>query len=339
MSTNRKSVTIHDVARVAGVSVSTVSRVLNSKDDVAEDTRKRVLAAVAELGYTSNLAARSMRSRRTGLLGLILPDVGHPFAIEILKGVNRAIAESPFDLIVYTTGSVQKSDAAEHEQRYVALLNNSIADGSVIVAPASPVFQTAAPVVAVDPHVAYPGYPAVHATNYQGALEATRYLIDLGHRRIGFICGRPELASANRRLKGYMDALKEAGITPDETLVAPGDYTTETGYKCALELLKRPDPPTAIFAANDQSALGVLQAAKELGFRVPEDLSVVGFDNIPEAHYQGLTTVDQFISEMGYIAMRMLMRLVESEPLDQPTYRMPTKLVIRQSCAPPKGMS
>lgn len=330
-----RSVTIHDVARAAGVSISTVSRVLNGKEDVADETRQRVWAAVAALGYTSNLAARSMRSRRTGLLGLILPDVGHPFAIEILKGVNRAIAESPFDLIVYTTGSVQKSGAAEHEQRYVALLNNSIADGSVIVAPASPSFQTEAPVVAVDPHVACPGYPAVQATNYEGAREATCYLISLGHRRIGFIGGRAELASANQRLQGYLDALREAGLPVDPSLIVPGDYTTESGYRGALQLLQRPDPPTAIFAANDQSALGVLRAAAERGVRVPQDLSVVGFDNIPEAHYHGLTTVDQFIAEMGYIAMRMLMRLVEGEALPDPLYRMPTQLVVRQSCAPP----
>lgn len=337
MSSRSKAVTIYDVAEAAGVSISTVSRVLNGKDDVAEETRERVWAAVAELGYTFNLAARSMRSRRTGILGLILPDVGHPFAIEVLKGVNRAIAESPYDLIVYTTGSVQKSDAPKHEQRYVALLNNSIAEGSVIVAPAAPFFKTEAPIVAVDPHVAYPGYPAVHANNYEGALEATRYLIELGHRRIGFISGRPELTSANRRLQGYTDGLQEAGIEVDPTLVASGDYTTGTGYRCALALLRRPDPPTAIFAANDQSALGVLQAAEELGYRVPEDLSVVGFDNIPESRYQNLTTVDQFIAEMGYIAIQMLRRLVQGETLEEPTYRMPTKLVVRGSCAPPRS--
>ncbi len=330
-----RPVTIRDVARVAGVSTSTVSRVLNNKDDVADETRQRVWAAVARLGYTSNLAARSMRSHRTGLLGLILPDVGHPFAIEILKGVNRAIAESSFDLIVYTTGSIQKSGAAEHEQRYVALLNNSIADGSVIVAPASPSFQTKAPIVAVDPHVACPGYPAIQATNYEGAKEAMRYLISLGHQRIGFIRGRSELASANQRLQGYIDAIREAGLPLDPTLIIPGDYTIESGYHGALQLLRRPDPPTAIFAANDQSALGVLQAAAELGIQVPHELSVVGFDNIPEAQYYGLTTVDQFIAEMGYVAMRMLMRLVEGETLPDPLYRMPTRLVVRQSCAPP----
>jgi len=332
----KKVVTIKDVARMAGVSVSTVSRVLNNKGDVAPETEAKVRQAIEELGYISSLAARSMRNHRTGLLGLILPDVGHPFAIEILKGVNRAIAESPYDLIVYTTGSVQKLGAVEHEQRYVALLNNSIAEGSVIVAPASPAFHTKAPVVAVDPHVAYPSYPAIHATNYEGALEATRYLISLGHRRIGFICGRPELTSANRRLKGYMDALKEAGIPVNPVWIVPGDYTTETGYRCALKLLNQPDPPTAIFAANDQSALGVLRAAEELGLKVPDDLSVVGFDNIPEAEHLGLTTVDQFISEMGYIAMRMLMRIVEGEKLEHQTYQMPTKLIIRRSCAPPK---
>ncbi|HXF84446.1 MAG TPA: LacI family DNA-binding transcriptional regulator [Anaerolineales bacterium] len=332
MPKKKRTVTIQDVARKAGTSVSTVSRVLNGKSDVASETKERILAVIDELGYTTNLAARSMRSRKKNLLGLIMPDIAYPFAIEVMKGVNRAIAESEFDLLVYTTGDVRKSGRAFHEQKYVSLLTNSISDGVILVAPVAEELNVDAPIVSIDPLASNPNFPSVHATNYQGALDAMEYLIGLGHRRIGFITGRAELESANRRLKGYRDALEKAGIEVDERLIAPGDYTTATGVSGARKLLALEDPPTAIFASNDQMAMGVYQVAEEMGIRIPEDLSVVGFDNIPESKYMGLTTVDQFISEMGYIATQMLIKLVNGIPLEEQTYRMQTRLVIRNSC-------
>ncbi len=332
MGNRKQSVTIQDVAKTAGVSVSTVSRVLNGKVDVASDTQDHILAVIEELGYTSNLAARSMRSFKKGLLGLIMPDIAYPYAVEIMKGVNRAISESEFDLLVYTTGDVRKSGRASHELKYVSLLNNSIADGVVIVAPVTSEFSTIAPIVSIDPVMSNPQYPSVHATNYQGVVDGMEYLLSLGHKRIGFITGREELESSNRRLRGYRDSLENAGISIDEKLIATGDYTTETSIKCAHDLLTLPDKPTAIFASNDQSAMGVYQVAEELGLKIPEDLSVVGFDNIPESKYMGLTTIDQFISDMGYMATRMLIKLINDPPLAENTYRMKTKLVIRNSC-------
>ena len=332
METKKRAVTIHDVAQEAGVSVSTVSRVLNAKVDVADETQDRVQAVIDRLGYTSNLAARSMRSRRKNLLGLVVPDIGWPYSIEVMKGVNRAIAESSFDLVVYTTGDIRKSGAPSHEQYYISLLNNSVTDGVMIVASAAAEFITDSPIVAVDPHMVNPNYPSIQGMNHQGAVDAVKYLIGLGHRRIGFIGGRPEIASAILRLNGYQDALKEAGIPVDDALIMPGDFTTETGYQCGHKLLTMKDPPTAIFAANDQSAIGVFQAAEELKLRIPEDVSIVGFDNISEAKYLGLTTVDQALAEMGYVAIHMLIRLVNKETLASQTYEMPTKLVVRSSC-------
>ena len=332
MPTKKRTVTIQDVAKKAGVSVSTVSRVLNGKADVAENTQEKILSVISKLGYTSNLAARSMRSRRKDLLGLVVPDIGFPYSIEVMKGINRAIAESKFDLLVYTMGDVKKSGAVIHEQHYVSLLNNSITDGVIIVASAAAEFITDAPIIAVDPHVVNPKYPSVQGTNYHGALDVMNYLLQLGHKRIGFICGRPEIASAERRLTGYKDALKKASIEIDETLIKDGDFTTKSGYTSALELLKLENPPTAIFAANDQSALGVFQAAEELGLHIPDDLSIVGFDNIAEAKFVGLTTVDQFLSEMGYIATQILIKMVNNEPLDVQVHKMPTRLVERTSC-------
>ena len=332
MRKTRQTVTIQDVAKTAGVSVSTVSRVLNGKLDVASETQDRIRSVIDDLGYTTNLAARSMRSFKKNMVGLIMPDIAYPFAVEVMKGVNRAIAESEFDLIVYTTGDVRKSGRASHEQKYVSLLNNSITDGTIIVAPVTGEFSTEAPIVSIDPLMSDPNYPSVHATNHQGATEVMNYLMGLGHKRIGFISGRAELESSNRRFMGYRDALEQAGLPVAEELVASGDYTTETGVKCARELLALKKPPTAIFASNDQTAMGVFQAAQEMGLRIPEELSVVGFDNIMDSKYMGLTTVDQFISEMGFVATQMLIKLINGEALDSQTYKMQTRLVVRNSC-------
>lgn len=332
MQKRKPKITIQDVAQKANVSVSTVSRVLNGKVDVATETQDRILSVIDDLGYTTNLAARSMRSKQKNLVGLIMPDIAYPFAIEVMKGVNQAIAESEFDLLVYTTGNVRKSGRASHEEKYVSILTNSIADGVIIVAPVTNDFDTDAPIVSIDPLVSNPNYPAVHATNYRGAMAAMEYLLGLGHRRIGFISGRAELESSNRRLKGYWAALEAAGITVDEALIAPGDYTTETGIIATRHLLGLPQPPTAIFASNDQMAMGVFQVAEEMGKSIPKDLSVLGFDNIPESKYMGLTTVDQFISRMGYVATQMLIKLINQVPLQEQTYQMQTELVVRSSC-------
>lgn len=334
MKRPRKSVTIHDVAQAAGVSVSTVSRVLNNKDDVSAETYENVQRVVDELGYASSLAARGMRSRRTNVIGLIMPDVASLYCIEILQGVNKAILQLDYDLIVYTNGDVRKYATADQERNYVVLLNGGITDGVIVVTPAATNFSTDAPVVAIDPNNISPECPAIIATNKEGAFSAMQYLTGLGHRRIGFITGRLELVSANRRLQGYKDGLAVVGIPYVEELVQVGDYTTETAVSCTRALLSLDDPPTAIFASNDMSAMGVYKAAADLGVRIPEDLSVVGFDNLRESSFltPALTTVDQFISKMGFVATQMLITLINSEGLDTQTYKMQTQLVIRESC-------
>ena len=326
--------TIRDVAQVAGVSVSTVSRVLNDKDDVAPETYEKIQTVIQQLGYTSSLAAKSMRSRRTNVIGLVVPDVGDPFTIQVMRGVNRAIQEFGHDLIVYTGGNSMITSWPIREQQYVSLLNGSITDGIIVVAPTAVTFPTIHPLVAVDPHPEDTEFPSVIATNRIGALAAMEYLIKLGHRRIGFIGGRTDLQSALRRFQGYKDGLRQADLPVAQELIQPGDYTHECGYIGAQKLLGIANPPTAIFAANDQSAMGVIHAALEAGLRVPEDLSVMGFDNIPEASYigGGLTTVDQFIDKMGYLAVQMLVDLQEKSPRENYLHRVDTKLIIRNTC-------
>ena len=334
MKRNRKPVTIYNVAEAAGVSVSTVSRVLNNKVDVAADTFDKVQQVINELGFASSLAARGMRSHRTNVLGLIMPDVESLYSFAVLRGVNRAIAQLHYDLIVYTGGDSFQNDSAEKEAYYVSLLNGSVVDGVIVVAPVAANFSTTAPLVIIDPNNLSPECPAVISTNQVGAMQAMKYLTDLGHRRIGFITGRLDLVSANRRLQGYKDGLAVANIPLDEQLIQIGDYSTTAAVSLTHQLFALPDPPTAIFASNDMSAMGVYRAAEEAGVRIPEDLSVIGFDNLHDSMFLNppLTTIDQFITEMGSIAVEMIVQLVKGETLSKHLHKISTQLVSRKSC-------
>ncbi|GAB4579474.1 MAG: LacI family DNA-binding transcriptional regulator [Anaerolineales bacterium] len=336
MKRQRKSVTIYDVAQAAGVSVSTVSRVLNGKTDVSDDTFQQVQQVIKELGFVSSLAAKGMRSHRTNVIGLIMPDVASLYSFEILQGVNRAIAQLHYDLIVYTSGDSFQNDSAEKEAYYVSLLNGSVVDGVIVVTPVAANFSTTAPLVIIDPNNLSPECPAVISTNQVGAMQAMQHLTNLGHRRIGFITGRLDLVSANRRLQGYKDGLAVANIPYDEQLIQIGDYSTTSAIPLTHKLLNLPDRPTAIFASNDMSAMGVYRAAEEAGLRIPEDLSVIGFDNLHDSAFLNppLTTIDQFISEMGNIAVEMIVKLIKGEALPKHIHKMPTQLVIRKSCRP-----
>lgn len=334
MARAKRAVTIIDVAEAAGVSVSTVSRVINNKDDVSDETVQRVNQVISDLGYAQSLAARSMRSHQTDVIGMIMPDVDDPFSIEVMRGVNRAIIEESFDLLIYTNGEIRKNNSATWEQQYVALLNSNVTDGVIIVTPMADRFSSASPVVSIDPNRNNPKGPAVISTNYHGAFEAAEYLIKLGHRRVGYIGGRMDLLSADRRQQGFEDAFKTANIPLDPDLLVPGDFTSETGFKQAKKLLSAKEPPTAIFAANDQSAKGVFRAAELLGLQIPDDLSVVGYDDIPEAEYLNLTTVNQHINQMGYIGTQMLFTLIRGEELESPVHKINTELVVRGSCKP-----
>ncbi|HOT91317.1 MAG TPA: LacI family DNA-binding transcriptional regulator [Anaerolineae bacterium] len=333
MHRSKTSLTIRDVAEACGVSVSTVSRVLNDKDDVAPETYEKVRRVIAELGYSSSLAATSMRSRRTNVIGVLVISLGDPFSLELFKGIGRAVHGTEYDLFVYSSGPTAANMQPGWERRHLSRLDGSIADGLLVVTPTTEDLSSISPLVAVDPHE-HNVFPAVISTNREGAIAVMEYLLDLGHRRIGFITGRKGLLSASRRQQGYLEALERAGVPLDPDLIQEGDYSRERGFSCAQQLFGLPDPPTAIFAANDQSALGVMDAAREAGLRVPEDISVVGFDNIPQAAgcVPGLTTVDQFVSEMGYIATTMLIKLMRGETLEEPLRRIPTRLIIRDSC-------
>ncbi|MBI1882539.1 MAG: LacI family DNA-binding transcriptional regulator [Chloroflexi bacterium] len=334
MRSGKSTTTIQDVARAAGVSVSTVSRVLNNKDYIATETYEKVQRVIDELGYASSLAAKSMRSYKTNAIGLLVNNLKNPYAIEVMKGVDRAIGEFGYELIIHTTGKEITDLGIAWERRHVAQLNGSLTDGLIVVTPSTTNLPSTFPLVTIDPHVQEDNFPSVISTNRAGALAVMEYLISLGHRRIGFIGGRPDLQSAIRRQQGYEDGLRQANLPLAPELIQPGDYGRKTGADCARKLLSLPNPPTAIFAANDQSAIGVMEAAAEAGVRIPEDLSLVGFDNIPETAFTQppLTTVNQFIEELGYRATKLLVDLIQGKSLETNLYKIPTQLVIRDSC-------
>lgn len=334
MARTRSTATIHDVAAAAGVSVSTVSRVLNNKSDVAAETSERIRRIIRELGYGSGLAARSLRSRKTNVIGLLVPDMGQSYTLQIIRGVSCAITKLGFDLLAYSSGNKPGRSRADWEQQQVALLNGSIIDGMIVVTPSARTLRTREPLVAVDPQSEGIDFPAVIATNRVGAMAAMQYLLDLGHRRIGYIGGRSELQSAQRRLQGYYDSLRQLDMAVEPALVQDGDFSFQSGYRCAQVLFAQPERPTAIFAANDEMALGVMAAANDVGIRIPDDLSLVGFDNVPEAAatHPPLTTVDQSLTTMGQLAAELLINLISGEAPEHLLHKAPTKLVIRDSC-------
>jgi LacI family transcriptional regulator len=328
-------VTMYQVAAEAGVSVSTVSKVINGRYGVASDTVENVMQVIERLGYEASLVARSLRNHRTNVLGVLVADF-EPFSVEVLKGAADAIHGSGFELVAYSSGG-RVDEHVGWERRYLSRLMGTLVDGAVLVTPTVTDVQFDGPIVAVDPHTGPSRLPTVTADNLQGARLGVGHLLDLGHTRIGMITGRADLVSAQRREQGYREALLAAGLSVDDALMRNGAFEPGPARVAAHELLTLPEPPTAIFAANDLSALVTLEVAAELGVDVPGQLSVVGFDNIPESALADtpLTTVEQPIRQMGRDAIEMLAALIRGEVLEESHVTVDTKLVVRRSTAAP----
>ncbi|MDO3686758.1 LacI family DNA-binding transcriptional regulator [Micromonospora sp. C28ISP2-4] len=326
-------VKMSDVARTAGVSVATVSKVVNGRYGVAQATVERVQQVIHELGYEASLGAQSLRSHRTNVLGILVAEF-EPFSTELLKGASREVAGSGYQLLAYSSGDGEGA-AIGWERRSLARLSGTLIDGAVIVTPTVVETKHGFHVVAVDPHTGPSGLPTVDSDNFAGAVLATDYLLSLGHRRIAHISGRPDLESARLREAGFRKAMADAGVAVDEQLVRVGGFRTETAASTAAELLALPDRPTAIFAGNDLSAISTVDVARGLGLGVPDDLSVIGFDNIPESALVDppLTTIRQPLQRMGAESLRLLIDLIAGVERDT-HIQLPTELVIRASCRP-----
>jgi LacI family transcriptional regulator len=336
MVPEQRRVTIGDVAAAAGVSVATVSKVINGRYGVAAQTLARVQAVIDELGYESSIVAQSLRSHRTNVIGIVVADI-EPFSAELLKGAARAVHGSGYELVVYSGGGLGRAQAG-WERRYLSRVSGTLTDGTVLVTPTVVDVVNSAPVVAVDPHTGPSTLPTVASDNLKGAITATEHLIGLGHRRIGFLAGRPDLESARLREQGFRQAMAAAGLPALPELVRIGGYEQESAEEPVRQMLALPADrrPTAVFAANDVSALETMRVAAELGLRIPDELSVIGFDNIPESALiqPGLTTIEQPIQQMGYEAVRILIGLIDgtAAPGDDVRLTLPTALVVRQSC-------
>jgi LacI family transcriptional regulator len=320
------------IAAAAHVSTPTVSKVLNGRPDVAPKTRRHIENVLKEFGYVH----QPPRPRRVGLIDLIFNDLS-PWATEIIRGASDAALVARTRLavsVIPTTGAVQG---------WLRSLDRSRTDGVVLVttdlAPAhrERLAELQAPVVLVDP-VTDPvaDLPSIGTGNRSGAQAATEHLIALGHRRIATITGRLSALCSHQRLDGYRAALARAGLPIDTSLIAEGDFRYETAHATAMNLLRRSDPPTAIVAACDQQAMGVYEAARRLGLRIPDDLSVVGFDDIPTTAWMSppLTTVRQPLAEMAALAVRTLLSGSPGRRAE-----LPTDLVVRASTAPPRRVS
>ena len=332
-------VTMQQVADEAGVSVSTVSKVINGRYGVATGTFEHVSEVIARLGFEASLVARSLRNRRTNVIGVLVGDF-EPFSVEVLKGAADAIRGTGYELVAYSAGG-RLDEHVGWERRYLSRLMGTLVDGAVLVTPTVTEVQSEGPIVAVDPHTGPLSLPSVMCDNLQGARLGVDHLLGLGHRRIGTITGRADLISGESRERGYREAHAAAGVPVDETLLQPGAFDPPRARLAARALLALPDPPTAIFAANDLSAIAALEVAAELGVDVPGELSVVGFDNIPEAAMATppLTTVAQPIQRMGHDAVDLLVALLAGEERSDTHLVLDTTLVMRASTAPPATAS
>ncbi|KDA06454.1 LacI family transcriptional regulator [Microbacterium sp. CH12i] len=331
--------TITDVARIAGVSVSTVSKVVNGRDGIAAATAEHVLGVVNDLGYETSIVASSLRRSHTGVIGVLVADF-EPYSTELLKGISNAAEGTGYELLAYAGGNDGKR--TDWERRSLSRLGGTLIDGAVVVAPtASMASGTGIPVVAIDPHSGAESVPTVDGDNVGGARAATELLVGLGHRRIAYLGGRDGLESSRLRHAGYLQALEAAGIPADAKLDRVGGYRADLSDAPAHELLRLPtgERPTAVFAANDLSALHVMEVARELGLRIPQDLSVVGFDDIPESTRSTppLTTVTQPLQQMGAEALRILLALLAGSPVEEQHRRLPASLTVRESVARPGG--
>jgi LacI family transcriptional regulator len=336
-----KRTTLSQVAAQAGVSKGTVSKVLNGRPDVGEDTRERVRAAVADLGYTGSAARRP----RTAIV-LVFDTLESNYSLQVMAGAVDACGRAEADLMLSTLPSLEQGDVPPFSEDWFARCGRTGETAVIAVTTPLTAEQVAAaahaqvPLVAIDPVNSLPStVPSIGSTNWAGGHEATTHLLGLGHRRIGHLSGAGGSVPARERLAGYRSALEDAGVPHDPALVTGGGFSYEAGFAGAQELLELEEPPTALFAASDEAALGAFEAARQAGLRVPEDLSVVGFDDTLLARWASpkLTTVRQPLHAMGEMAVERAITLLAGGSRRVHPLQLQTSLVERSSTAPPRG--
>jgi len=334
----KKKSTIYDVAKIAGVSPSTVSRVMNTPEIVAEDTRQKVINAVKGLSYIPNMMAASMPRRRTNYIGLIIPDITNIFFSNLVRGVQDICEKHGYSVLV-----VNSDDSQEKEGRYLKLLYSRRVDGVILTVagyreeefPEEELsLLKKMNIVLIDREINGMTTPIVKVNNFAGAYSAVKYLLTMGHRKIMYLAGIEGTKTNQEREKGYLAALKEVHINWKKELVA--DFRLDTAYQKIIhhwpQLKNLVELPTAIFAANDLMAIGALKAFAQLKVRVPEDISIIGFDNIPfsDCTYPPLTTIAQPTYQMGQKAVETLLKVIDRKKIKK-SVEFETELIERDS--------
>jgi len=323
------------VADLAGVSTATVSRVLNNHPYISDETRSRVLWAMEQLGYQPSRVARRLRMKETHILGLIISDIANPFFTTVIRGIEDVAYANQYSLLLCNADE----DLAK-ESLYVGILQAERVAG-IIISPADedstscePLLRNGVPVVAMDRRLSRFKVDTVLVDNVKGAYLATSHLIRLGHRRIGLIAVPLQITTGRERREGYERALKEHGLALEQALIKIGDARQDSGYHKACELLEMDDPPTAIFTANNLMTLGALNAIHEKGLSIPEDVAIVGFDDMPWAPSLDppLTAVAQPAYELGRIAASLLLQRIANKDREIVEMKLEPTLIIRESC-------
>lgn len=331
--------TIHDVAKRAGVAPITVSRVINNSGYFSDETRERVLKAVAELGYVPNLVARSLRSKRTNTLALILTDITNPFFTTLARGVEDAASDAGFTVIFCNT-----DESEAEEARYLQVLLQKQVDGFLLVPAQSKagavetIRQHGEPVVVLDRRIPTNNVDIVRCDSEGGAYELTRLLVSLGHRQIAALSGPHGVSTAEDRVAGYRRALQETEIPVDEKMIFFGEFSQQGGYESTHQALSLYPRPTALFAANNFIAIGAMKALQDADLKVPKDISLVGFDDLPPAMISSpfFTVVSQPAYEMGRQATHLLLERLSGKSTEN--YKeivFPAQMIVRRSSGDP----
>lgn len=345
----RKQATLTDIAATIGVAPMTVSRVVNRSGYVSKQTREKVLEALKAMNYRRNGLARNLKRQRTETVGLVLGDISNPYSTELANAVRESLSVRGYNLFI----CISEHSAKEDITAFQSLVDHNV-DGIIVATRSNregddylrDIVDSSMPVVVVGRDFQHDDVDHVSADNLTGGFEATQHLIDLGHRRIGFIGATLSNRSSLKRMQGYLNALEAHGIEIDERLITgrkeavsevPGYSTEKMGYEGMKRLLSLPNPPTAVFARNDFTAVGAMTATKEAGLSIPDDIAIVGFDDIPLAVHTSpaLTTVRQPMRLQGQLAAEMLLkRITSDESVDSDERILNCELIIRGSTVP-----
>jgi LacI family transcriptional regulator len=331
-----EKITIYKIAEKAGVSPKTVSRVINMEPTVSKKTYERVYKIIKETNFLPNISAQRLASNKIKAIGLVIPRIGSPYASELISVILNKCKEFRYISVVYPMDSESK----EYKDVLALYLQRHV-DGFIIAPPGGDdefflnnIKEYNIPTILITPNRPYKDFYIVKAADKDGGYQATKYLIDLGHKRIGIITCDLSRTFSQERLEGYKQALIESNVPIDIELIKNGDNSFRSGFSAAKQLISGKNPPTAIFACNDEMALGVESAIYKLGLRIPDDFSLIGFDDIPLISELSvpLTTIRQPVRDIGGLAVALLIKLIKVKKIENKIYEIPIELIVRNSC-------